>query len=328
MATDNTRWQAMLESMIGIRKSKLEGWSIDLVRRFPKLQTLEAMTYLGSFAWSQPHTRKKIIRTGFAYDLGGGFCSPADIARDYISAKFQGERLRCNSKQYDDFVRNRIHQPLYCEPVTGMDAYYVDLKSAYWQILMCGGWDVDYSRNSFLSVRSDMFDFPVPHLKLARNTLVSIGLPSQSTVYHPEKGFMKMKGGGGSVNLVLYGFVQDFLHCFAHEMIERALAVYVNTDGYIIPKQSLNEAMKIAEEWNVLLTVRYSGVATVRRVGDYDIQNYRSPRPATTTQPRKYIHIPDLKWFKKRWNFFSHRIDMDYSPLMSLSELTESDEID
>jgi len=320
--THNTNWKGTFNSMLSHRKNKLSGWTIDLIKKFPKVVSLKDFTFIGSFAWTQPHIKNKMIKSTHAHNYGAGWVTPADIARDYLAVKFGGERLRCNTNQYIDFVKNRIHQPLYCEPVTGMRAVYVDLKSAYWQILMCGGWDVDYSRNRFLSVRSDVLDFPFPHLKLARNTLISIGLPGNSTTWHPEHGFSSMRGGGATINLVLYGFAMDFLHCFAEEMIERAGAVYVNTDGYIIPEFELTNALKIADEWGVQLDLRYDGFATVRRVGDYDIANYRSSRPSVGVHPRKYIHPPKLKWFKKRWNHFSHRIDMNYAPLLSDMQLT------
>lgn len=316
------QWKETFRKMMAYRANKLDGWNVDLVKSFPKVKELESLTFLGSFAWSQPSPKNKLIKPSHAHNYGAGFCTPADIARDYISVKFDGVRLRCNSRQYQDFVKERKHQPLYCEPVTGMRAVYVDLKSAYWQILMLGGWDVDYSRDKFLSVRSDVFDFPFPHLKLARNILISIGLPGQSTVWSPDKGFKRIRSGGGTTNLVLYGFAMDFLHCFASEMIDRAGAVYVNTDGYIIPAFEYQNAMSIADEWGVRLEPRYDGYATVRRVGDYDIENYRSPKPSTGVHPRKYIHPPNLKWFKRRWVHFANRIDMDYSPLVSDMTLT------
>lgn len=302
----------MLNRMNAYRRDKLENWEIVLVDKFPKLQELEALTYLGSFAWTQPHTQLKFVKKRFAHNIGGGIVTPSDIARDYLAIKFDGKRMKCNSTQYQQFVRERIHQPLYAEPVFGMDAYYLDLKSAYWQILMCAGWDVDYSRDKFLSVRSHVFDFPVPLIKLARNSLVSMGLPSQGTIWHPENGLQRLKGGSSTINLVLYGFVMDVLHAFAHEMIERAGAVYVNTDGYIVPKYMAYEAFEIADEWNMTLVIKHDGVATVRGAGDYDIHKKRSSRPRVTAREFKYINPPNIKFLKSRWNFFSERINTDW----------------
>lgn len=305
------------------RAEKLDGWEVIPVKKFPRLQELDAMTYLGSFAWTQPHKKRKWVKSAFVYNIGGGMVTPSDIARDYIAVKFEGERMKCNSKQYKKHIRNRIHQPLYAEVVSGMKASYLDLKSAYWQILMLGGWDVDYSRGNFLSVRSHVYDFPCPHLKLARNTLVSMGLPSQGSVWHPEKGLVRLRGGGSTINLILYGFAMDVLHAIAREMIDRAGAVYVNTDGYIIPDYLVKEAFTVADEWGVTLTPRHQGYATIRGAGDYDIANHRSSRPRHIAHPHEYIIADKINWLKTRFIFFNDRIDLSWNPMKERLGLTE-----
>lgn len=316
-------WRERLEDMNRIRSEKLKGWTVYTVRSFPKLKELDEITYLGSFSWTQTKTKTKYIIAKHALDIGGGVCTPSDIARDYIVSKWKGKKLRCTKYQYAQFVKNRKSQPLYAVPISGVQASYLDLKSAYWQALMLGGWDVDYSRGSFLSVRSDMLDFPCPHLKLARNTLVSIGLPSRGNMWIPDKGFKHVNGGGAFNNLVLYGFIMDFLHNFAHEIVTRCHAVYANTDGYIVPDEYVKDAFSIADEWGVLLTHRHSGKATVRGVGDYDIGNHISKRKRLRDYGYDNITPSRLEWFKRRWLSFADRIDMDYQGMLSLSEFTK-----
>lgn len=305
----------MLSLMAERRYQKLDGWHVETVKKFPPLAQLDTLTYLGSFAWTQPHSKIKYIKSPHIYNLGGGDSTPSDIARDYIACKFNGERQRCNSTQYKKLIRNKKHAPLYAEPVTGLRATYLDMKSAYWQILMLGGWDVEYSPNSFLSVRSSVLDFPCPHVKLARNNLVSMGLPSKGTLWHPENGLQRLRGSSTTINLVLWGFAMDVLHSIAYEMIERAGAVYVNTDGYIVPRYMVDEAFAIADEWNITLVPKHNGMANVRGAGDYDIENKRSSRPRSNSRYHKYIEPPNIKWLKSRWNHFSHRIDMTYNPM-------------
>lgn len=316
-------WLDRLNDMNSIRRKKLEGWTIRTVKNFPKLHDLTETTYLGSFSWTQTKSKTKYIIARHALDIGGGICTPSDIARDYIASKWQGKKLRCTKYQYAQFVKSRKSQPLYAVPVQGIQASYLDLKSAYWQALMLGGWDVDYSRGSFLSVRSSMLDFPCPHLKLARNTLVSIGLPSRGNMWIPDKGFKAVGGGGAYTNLVLYGFIMDFLHNFAHEIITRCDAIYANTDGYIVPAHNVKKAFDIAHEWGVLLTHRHSGVATVRGVGDYDIGSHVSGRKRLREHGYDNITPVRLEWFKRRWLSFADRIDMDYQGMLSLSEYTK-----
>jgi hypothetical protein len=208
-------------------------------------------------------------------------------------------------------VQNRKTQPLYAIPCELEYGYYLDLQSAYWQILQLGGWDVDYLPNGFLAVRSSVHDFPFPQNKLARNSLVSMGLPSTSTIWKPDKGLIRRGNSNATVNLVLWGFVQDVLHTFAHDMIEYAGAIYVNTDGYIIPHDKLETAMQIADGWGLVLRMKESGRAVVRGVGDYDIGSHQSKRPRKYPRKHEYIKPLRFSWLRDRVKHFSHRINLD-----------------
>lgn len=300
-----------LEAMNALRKEKLEGMTVYIVDRFPELQSLTAMTFLGSFAWTSKASGEKWIKKNYAYDIGGGWVTPADIARDYLTVKFGNKPQRCNKKQWEEVVKNRKHQPLYASPCTLTNAYYLDLKSAYWQLLMLGGWNVEYMPGRYLSPRSDVYDFPVPEIKLARNSLVSMGLPSGTNVWIPGHGFEQKKPYKPNVNLILWGFVQDVLHGLAYDMINRAGAVYANTDGYIVPADNLKFADWVADEWGLIFTIRDAGAATVRSVGDYDIGGRKSRRLKTVPKPFKYIEPREIDWLRKRVKFFSNRINLD-----------------
>jgi hypothetical protein len=293
-----------------IRAEKSEGITIRVVEKFPPLESLTGLTYLGSFSWTSQATKEKWIKRPYAYEIGAGWVTPADIARDYLSVKFAGARQRCNKRQWEEVVKVRKHQPLFAEPCSLTSAYYLDLKSAYWQLLMMGGWDVEYSPKRFLSPRSDVYDFPVPEIKLARNSLVSMGLPSGANVWIPNHGFAQKKPYKPTVNLILWGFVQDVLHGLASDMVKEAGAVYVNTDGYIVPAHNLGLAMSIADEWGLFVTIRDEGRATVRGAGDYDIGGRMSRRVRTVPRAFSYLHPREIDWLRHKVKFFSSRIDM------------------
>lgn len=308
----------MLTAMNEVRRGKLEGMQVHLVEKFPPLESLQGMTFLGSFAWTSITTGEKWINRHHAYNFGGGWCTPSDIAKDYLAVKFPGVRLRCNKRTWEEVVKVRKHQPLFAEPCTLTNAYYLDLRSAYWQLLMLGGWDVEYSPGRFISPRSDVYDFPTPEIKLARNCLVSLGLPSGANVWLPGVGFQQKRPHRANVNLVLWGFVQDCLHGFAADMVERAGAVYVNTDGYIIPAERLQEADRLAEEWGLKVSIKESGKATVRGAGDYDIGGHKSRRLRTVPKAFKYLEPRNMEWLRKKVKYFSHRIDLEmkHEPLI------------
>lgn len=299
-----------------LRAEKNEGQSIMLVDRFPPLAELKSMTFLGSFSWTSTATKERWILKTHAIDIGGGWCTPSDIARDYISAKFGKMRLRCNKRQWNELVANRKHQPLYALPCTLTSAFYLDLQSAYWQILQIGGYDVDYMPARYLSPRSDVYDFPVPSIKLARNCLVSMGLPSGVNVWIPGHGFDRKKTRKQNVNLILWGFIQDVLHGFASDMINFAGAVYVNTDGYIIPQDRIPDADKVCDAWGLTVTIKQHGKAEIRGAGDYDIGKHLSKRQRTIPKAFKYIKPREIDWLRSKIKFWSKRINLQQSDIV------------
>lgn len=300
-----------LALMNAIRQEKNEGQSIYIVDRFPPLSSLKGLTFLGSFSWTCLSTRERWVLRQHAYDLGGGICSPSDIARDYIAAKFGKKPLRCNSRQWKEVVTNKKHQPLFARPCTLTSAFYLDLKSAYWQLLQVGGYDVDYMPLRYLSPRSDVYDFPVPSIKLARNCLVSMGLPSGVNVWIPNVGFERKATRKANVNLILWGFIQDVLHGFAYDMVHQAGAVYVNTDGYIIPQDRMPDAKAVTEAWGLTVAIKEMGEAIIRGAGDYDIGKHLSERVRTVPKPFTYIKPRQIDWLRQKVKFWSKRINLN-----------------
>jgi len=295
------------------RRKLLEGMTVHLVDKFPPLESLQAMTFLGGFSWTSQATHEKWILKSNVWDFGGGSVTPSDIARDYLAVKFGGKPQRCNTKQWQEVVNIRKHQPIYAEPSWLPMAYYLDMKSAYWQLLMLGGWDVEYSPKRFLSPRSDVYDFPVPSLKLARNCLVSMGLPSGVNVWVPNHGFDRKKIWKPTANLILWRFVQDVLHGVASDMVEKAHAVYVNTDGYIVPDAFMHQAAEVFDSWGLHATIREQGEAVVRGAGDYDIGGHRSRLIRSVPKAHHYIVPTEKEWLRKKVKFFSDRIKLDFA---------------
>jgi len=302
-----SQWE-MLQKMRAIRLKKNEGMTIEVVSRFPPLESLKGMTFIGSFAWTSKATGEKWIHDKHACDFGYGYMTPSDIARDYLDAKFEGKRLRCNSRQWAEVVKQKRSAPLFAEPCTLPKAYYIDLKSAYWQLLQIGGYDIDYSPQRFFSPRSDVYDFPFPEIKLARNCLVSMGLPSGVNVWLPNFGFTRKKASKANVNLILWGMVQDVLHGVAWDLLLCAGAKYVNTDGYIIPSDRLPEANTVLDSWGLFSVVKYEGQATIRGAGDYDIGGHQSKRVRTVPHPFSHIKPVALDWLRSKVKFWSKRL--------------------
>ena len=316
---------AMLEKMNLIRAKRNEGMTTYIVDKFPELKELKSLTFLGSFSWTSKATGERWIRKPFAFNIGAGWVTPSDIARDYIEAKFENKRLKCNKTQWSELVKTRKSQPLYAEPCTLPNAYYLDMTSAYWQLMMLGGWDVDYMPARYLSPRSTVYDFPVPEIKLARNCLVSMGLPSGVNIWVPDYGFAKRTPQKLSVNLVLWGFVQDVFHGVAYDMVNKAGAVYANTDGYIIPNDRMKDADIVAESWGLHFSIRNAGKATVRGAGDYDIGDKIGRRVRTVPRAFSYIVPRHHDWLRSKVKFWSKRIRLDLKNVSLQIEDIETD---
>ncbi|NJL55934.1 hypothetical protein HC928_12640 [bacterium] len=235
-----------LTLMIESRRERAEGWRIDLVEQFPPLFDLLGDYYLGGYSWSNTADKHKLMLLHKAHDYGGGYASPADIARDYIRVKYP-KPLRCRTDQYHEVVKKPRYSPLYARPIALGEAVYVDLKSAYWNILRAVGWSADYMPGKFLGVRDTVNDFPFPYIKEARNALATVSLPGKINVWRGGK-LASIDSKQRATNIMVYALLQDVLHGIAHDMMF-AGAHYVYTDGYILPTAYLDRAFEVAASW-------------------------------------------------------------------------------
>lgn len=295
--------------MMAIRKAKSDKRHTVLLDRWYPMSHLQETAIIGSFSITTPTTRFLLSRD--AFDYGAGFCTPADIARDYIMSKFGNKRRRITTAQYRNFNDQHRAAPIYCAPCYLDHAVYIDIKSAYWSILKAVGWDVDYLPDAFLRVRSDVDDFPFPDMKLARNCLVSIGIEGMSTLKIWNDGTISTKTVGNNfVNKNLWSFVMDTLNAIAHQAIALG-AVYVYTDGYIIDASKSDALMELIHRWGLTARIKCEGEAHVRapaayRVGEYESKPYRMA--IRERGHSKLTEFVNRTWLRDRLIKFAHRI--------------------
>lgn len=265
---------AAIGGMVALFSQRHKNRAVHVVDEFPPLHSLKR-TYLGAFVWTGQSDRW--ISKAHANDVQSFIMSPADIAREYLTFRYGLQKRRTSTKTYREcFCPKHKAAPIYANPQQG-EFVYVDLKAAYWNIVLRGGWDVDYGRDRFIGVGSNNWDFPFPTNKLARNILVSSGLPRTVQVW-TGKQIITIKGKNPLYNGILWCFVQDVLHDIAQDMIEHG-AVYVHTDGYIFPYKKVHHAFDIAKSWGFDLGVKYSGYGEVFGAANYWIEGKRSKRP-------------------------------------------------
>lgn len=255
---------------MAVIREKQAGYTQTEAGDFPSLYDASDNVILGSFSWFYEQSRKRVILSRFAYRWPGGVvCTPSDLARGYL-AVFHPRRLRATGEQARAYHIHRS-QPLYAQPHRAEWGVYIDLRSAYWQILQVVGWDVDYNPGKWLSVRSNMDDWPYPDLKLARNCLVTAGLVTPRNIWSGRlKRFISRVQGNKHVNYGLWSVVMDVLHGIARDA-RAAGAFYVHTDGYICRKEREAAVLEAVSGWGLTALVKREGRTAVRGVGCYSV---------------------------------------------------------
>lgn len=296
----------MLAMMIEHTKTRNEGWEIFLFDKFPPLTTIHVPTIIGLFSWSSRAIKKRMLLRSHAVDYGGGWCTPGDIARDYLALKFPKRRIRMTTSQYQKIVPNRAQTPVFCKPELLERGLYVDIQHAYWSILRAVGWDVNYNPGLFLSPQSNVEDFPLSQHKMARNCLVSCGLPGSLRLWTGEK-LVFQKKPNRFVNLMLWRLVQDVLHGVALDCIE-AGAIYAYTDGFIVSEQSVENVFSAIEAWGLMCGVKHAGKVNVNAPADYQFPDYRT-KVRTRSKPIEFSNLyePGRDWLRWRFKKFAER---------------------
>lgn len=302
--------RALMLAMMSDVRAGLPHYETKRVDEWPSLTTITVPVWLGSFAWTATNDHWRIVQKSNIHAVYGGVAlTPADIARDYIRAKYK-KAGRITTGQYEATVKDHRCAPLYSKVGVYEDCAYVDLKSAYWSIVQVVGWDVDYHPNRFLGVRSNCRDFPFYKIKLARNCLVSCGLIGAIKRWDGTK-LTFLNKRNPLVNLVLYALVQDVLHSVASDMIERAGAVYVHTDGYLVPRNRVHDAFGVLSEWGFVGSIKNEGQTTVYGIGTYACGSKENNR-ATSRMGKDFTNIRSefASFLRPRFAKFSSRFPL------------------
>jgi hypothetical protein len=289
-----TRVNQALAKMAHERREKM---TPELITHFPSIVDMKTKVILGSFSWTMPFIRRRFIDSANCIDIFGVEQTPTEISRDYLRVVFP-DRLRATGAQVEELRKQKTH-PLYANPCVIESAAYVDLKSAYWSIMNAVGWNVDYFPNKFLAKGRGVEDFPLPNHKPARNSLVSMGLPSASRIW-TGNGFETEHTNNPNLNLGIYRLVQDVLHTIAWRAIELG-AKYVHTDGYILPIEQADNLVYYIGEWGLTAKIKETGRAQIYAAGAYSIGDHKIQRIVHGYTPHAYIHPENEKWLLPRF---------------------------
>jgi hypothetical protein len=291
-------------SVIAKLEERHEKQSIEIVDKFPLLNTVSDNVILGSFSWYWMQAKQKHIMRPYAMQFGNVTTTPSELARTYLELKYP--RQRATSEQIKYF---KVHTsaPLYALPHTYEEGVYIDIRSAYWQILQIVGWDADYNPARWLGKGVPMDDFAYADIKLSRNCLVTAGLPSDATFWKGEKQvFERLSTHNRVANLGIWTLVNDILHGVAWDAI-RSGAIYVHTDGYICAASRTDAVISAIREWGLEARIKKHGYTKVFGVGSYTFGNTETHTPKQDHAHDGLILSSHREWLKRKVRFFSER---------------------
>lgn len=305
----------MKHSILDLQRERIEKWRTEWVDGVPISPMPSSFAYPGTYTMSVPKGKIKYVVNDCAVWYGDTWLTPGQMHRFYIEIKYPKGARRLSGVQQAEFSANLGHPPQYCIPGKVPWGYHVDLRSAYWQIVRAFGWDVSYSPGKYIVVGSDCNDFPFPDNKPARNGLVTTAKGTDLWVW-TGKEYRYQTAPPRTTNKALYRLTMDVLNAVALEMKDRAAALYVNVDGYIIPAERLAAARTIFSEWGIDWRYQYPIAAsyddpdplpmTIYHVSDYS-NPLKSPHPSHRhyDQAKDKIARLDVGWLKERFRAFS-----------------------
>ena len=313
------QWDRHLE-IIEHSAERLAGWKIHLLEKFFDIRRLSVETYVGSFAWSSALIHTRWLYRPVVNNYGGGFVTPADLARDYLSVKYPNRKPRCTTEQWQAIVepRHKFQMPILCQPGIYDNASYLDLSGAFWQIIRAVGWDVDYMPLKFLRGGKRMTDFPYPDNKMARNCLVSIGLPTPLRIWDGKGIFFNQTRSSKFVNIIAWRLVTDVLNGIALDM-HKIGAKQTYTDSYLVEDKNIEAAFDVLDQWGLEAKIKHNGRAILLSGSSYAFEGGREGYYATKNFDRKRrptpsnkVYDPGVDWLRPRFKKFADRAKCEW----------------
>lgn len=234
---------------------------------FPDLRQMDCLVYWGVFSWSVPSQKRRYLKRNGIVSTTKLASTAGDIVRDYLDF-YHPKKLR--AIRAEATIYDRLQSaPLYVNPTIIRDAMYVDITSTYWSIVNLVGWNVSYLPGAWLIPGRAPLDFPLPNHKPARNYLVSAGLPGQITIWTGKRMVFKPVRNV-HINTGLWSVVQGVLSSIARIAVSLG-AVYVHTDGYILPAAKAEALCEHIKTWGLEPRIIAEGTAYVVGFGNYTI---------------------------------------------------------
>lgn len=242
--------------------------------------------------------------------------TPWDIAKAHLKAALRltgtalgGKRRRYTREDWEA-MRRGAYGPQYARPGNYSDMAYVDIRGAYYTLYSLY-WATEYYPRRFLG-RYSVFPLWSPELrenKKARNALWGIARSTRISLYTPKGEHHITAPHNLSYPQMVLG-TTDALHTIAHVAVRDMGAVYVMTDGYILPLKYAEVLLDFLAEMGLQGRLEEVGDAWVGGVGAYRIGAKRSKRtlwhPAPVDNIRHHVAdwlLPRHKWLVQVVNY-------------------------
>lgn len=241
---------------------------------FPNLQDYAGKTVQwGSFAWKIPSDGIRLLKKATMLHVRDDWYeTPSFVTGNYLDINYPS-RLRASASQYLSWG-GRLSPPLMVKPGLLEQGIYIDLQSAYYNIVRRWGWDCDYFPGKWLTPGKPINDFPCPSNKLARNMLVSFALPSHSHQWDGYK-LISRSTYNSHLNLGLWTLVQHVLHSIA-KMASLCGGIYIHTDGYVIPLENAQTLINYIEDFGLDYRIKGEGLTFVGGFANYYVGKKRT----------------------------------------------------
>lgn len=207
-----------------------------------------------------------------------------DLGSEWLNWLLREHGVKRLPYRRDQLAHLQTAQPLYAAPGQYRDMAYVDLSHAYHELYsvaaMCGTYIPDPDC-PVLSLRKDLtFEgaAEMAPLRTARNMVIGIMRSTKRTFLQPDGRLVPVDATGQNVLLSpgLWGYMGDTLHAVACDALSFG-AVYVNTDGYIVPADRAVALMEhLASRWALGSEVKHVGDADICAPGSWQVGTAQS----------------------------------------------------
>lgn len=240
---------------------------ITVVNVLPPLSSCPPGTILGYGHYTLPGGRR-LIACDAARELDGRIDTETGHARRWLAT------LPPQRRRYEEMAAaEAARPPLYCQPGYWGDCAYIDIEAAYPSIYCRIGWDAEYSRGRWWGWRSAL-SLGVPHhWKVARSMPVS--LRGTGWIRYWDGGAVRARRIRNPIwSPGLRWATLDVLQALARVAVDVHGAVYVNTDGYVVPDGETGAMIARLADYGLRGRIRYQGPTYIANLHALSISDH------------------------------------------------------